>query len=632
MAKKVNKNRVTPVAAPVQKQEVTVNVVKEVPRMNIPAWLHDFRVQAIVIIVLAFVCYSNTFKHEYALDDTIVIVRNDFVHEGFAGIKDILTKDAYYCYYNQLNTSNQLSGGRYRPLSIVTFAIEQQLFGEVPKGKVDSIIAYGLSYDMQASFEKKFLQEMHIRHVLNVVWYALAVVALLYFLRYVVFRNNYIMAFLAAIIFTLHPLHTEVVANVKSRDEIISVLFICLTFIFAFKYLEHKKNIGWLVVALLSYALAFLSKEYAITLVLLLPVSFYIFNKYTIRESMVAALPYMAVVAVYLLIRWQILGPRSELSDLDIQINPYAFASTSEKLATEIATSLNYLKLLLIPYPLSSDYSYPQIPYKDFSNALVWLSMVVHAGLVGALVYFFLRRSVLCFAIAFYLFNLLMVNNFLFDIGATMGERLIFHSSIGYSIAAAWVLYELMSRFNNGAVGKWTLAVLIIKISLVYGVLTYHRNKDWKNDETLFFHDVKVVPNSFLVNANVGCMLINKADFEKDAKVRTEDLKRGVELFTKVISLQDNYVLAYMNRSVAYFKLGNADSMVADLNRVYRLYRIHPQLPEMYYHAATIYLSNKQYDKAIIVLNQSLELNPEDKNVQNTLAQATKAMQTIKEP
>ncbi len=83
-------------------------------KLQYPAWLDDFKLQAAIVALLAFILYANTAKNEYALDDTIVIVKNEFVLEGFAGIPDILSKDAYYSYYRQLGTTNQLHGGRYR--------------------------------------------------------------------------------------------------------------------------------------------------------------------------------------------------------------------------------------------------------------------------------------------------------------------------------------------------------------------------------------------------------------------------------------------------------------------------------------------------------------------------------------
>src|SRR6185312_7631254 len=144
-----------------------------------------------------------------------------------------------------------------------TFAIEQEFFGPVPVEKADSVVRQSVAYGVAGPGQEKLVKNMHVRHFFNVMWYMLSVVVLLYFLRYIIFRNNPIMALVAAVIFTAHPIHTEVVANVKSRDEIMSLLFMCLTFIFAFKYEDDKKNPGHLVAALASYLLAFLSKEYA---------------------------------------------------------------------------------------------------------------------------------------------------------------------------------------------------------------------------------------------------------------------------------------------------------------------------------------------------------------------------------
>jgi len=617
MAKK-NKTGTSP-SIVIPEEADGVEMASPAPKVTFPSWLYDFRFQAGIIALIAFICHINTVKNEYALDDTVVIVKNEYVLEGFAGIPDILSKDAYYSYYRQINTTNQLSGGRYRPLSILTFAIEQQFFGAIPKNKVDSVMAYGMSYDMQEPYERHFLRDMHIRHFFNVVWFALSMIVLLYFFRYIVFKSNPLMAFVAVLLFTVHPIHTEVVANVKSRDEIISLLFICLTFIFAFKYREEQKK-WYLALGLCSYFLAFLSKEYAITLVVLLPLSFYLFNNYPIRKSIVASLSYFAIAVIYLVIRWQTLGPaRSELADNDIQINPYAYASATEKLATEIATSMRYIKLLIFPHPLSSDYSYNQIPYKDFSHPLVWLSLIFHLSLFGGLFYFLKKRSVLCFAIAFYLLNLLMINNLIFDIGATMGERLIYHASVGFIIATAYLLVKGIEQIKPARIGKASFTGLLLVIILLCGFKTIERNKDWKNDETLFFHDVNVSPNSFLVNANVACMLVNKSDAEKDEKKRNEELHRGVALYTKVLGMQSNYVLAYMNRCVAYFKLQQPDSMIADLDQVMRLYPIHPQLPEMYYRAGMLYYTHKQYAKAAAALQVVLKLRPGDIYVQKAL-------------
>ena len=87
----------------------------------------------IVIALLGLIFNLTTLNNEYALDDGIIIHQNDWVIKGTAGIKGILTKDAYESFYRRMNATDQLAGGRYRPLSVVSFALEQEIIGAYPK-------------------------------------------------------------------------------------------------------------------------------------------------------------------------------------------------------------------------------------------------------------------------------------------------------------------------------------------------------------------------------------------------------------------------------------------------------------------------------------------------------------------
>jgi len=623
MAKNINKKPV-PVVKP--KPQAAPENGPLVMHPKIPAWLYDFKIQAYIVAALAFIFYINTVTNESAHDDLIVIVQNEYVLEGFAGIPEIFTKDAYDSYYRQYNSSNQLAGGRYRPLSILTFAIEQQFMDPIPKSKIDSFFNHSMTFGVKDPHEKVLLHDMHIRHFFNVIWFTLCVLVLLYFLRYIVFKNNPIMALIAAIIFAIHPIHTEVVANVKSRDEIMSLLFLCLTFIFAFKYSELKdKKFLW--ASLFSYLLAFLSKEYAITMIVLLPLSFYLFDKRTLQKSIIDTLPYIGVVIVYVIMRLQVVTSANPDSNAEILNNPYAFAVGSEKLATEIATTLNYLKLLIFPHPLSADYSYNQIPYKDFSHPLVWLSLIVHIGIIWGFFYYFKKRSVVCFAIAFYLLNLGMICNIIFDIGATMGERLIFHSSVGFAIALAYFLYRGMEKIKPEPLGVASLAGFMVIVIVLCGFKTMERNLEWKNDFTLFSADIKVAPNSVMVNANVAASLIDKADFEKTPSLKEHDLREGIRLLNKAITLHPTYVIAYLNKGLTFFKLGMPDSEMVCLDRARELYPNHPKLPEMYYNTGVTFYLHKQYPQAINAWQTTLKLKPDYSQAQSAINVLKASMQ-----
>jgi tetratricopeptide (TPR) repeat protein len=680
----------------------------ETPDKGFFSKLAGFKIQAIIVSLLALIIYFNTFQNEFAHDDGIVIVKNEYVLEGFTGIKGIMTKDAYDSYYRQLNTTNQLKGGRFRPLSILTFAIEQEFFGAVPVEKIDSTLKQTLAYGVAGPGQEKLVSNMHIRHVFNVLWYMLSVVVLLYFLRYIIFPTNPIMALVAAIIFTAHPIHTEVVANVKSRDEIMSLLFMCLTFIYAFKYEDNKKKVWYLFAGLGSFLLAFLSKEYAITIIGLLPLALYIYRKYSIPKSITAVLPYLVVVAIYLGLRLNVLAPslgedetdpiltvfpklgliiaavslylftrepKKQLADQkvltnrillflpffllsaiylytrlqavpevtesaakEVLNNPYLFANPTEKIATEIATSLNYLKLLVFPHPLSADYSFATIPYKDFSHPMVILSLLIHIGMIVGLIVFFPKRQsvpaipsapsrpsmavgwkgIMCFALAFYVSHLLLVNNIIFDIGATMGERLIYHSSVGFAIVVAYLLCKGAEKIKPAAQGQMALAAVLLIITGLYGFKTIDRNKAWKSDYTLFSTDIKTVPNSVLVNANVAASYITLADFEKTESGRRKYLQDAVTILDHTLTIHPTFVAAYLNRGIAWYKLGNVDKAKENVDHVKRLYPTYPTLPGMYKLISDFYLrngwdtygKNGRYAEAVVEYKKGLAIDP----------------------
>lgn len=593
----------------------------------------DFRSQAIIIAVIGFVFYFNSFFNEFALDDGIVIIKNEYVQQGIKGIPKILSKDAYDSFYRSMNANDQLSGGRYRPLSIVTFAIEQEFFGTTANGK-PQVNCWDRNGNGKMDAEEDLngdslwnendcaVYGMHVRHVINVLLYILSAVILLYFLRTIVFPHEPDIAFIAALLFTIHPIHTEVVANVKSRDEIMSVLFICLTFIYAFRYKDDNKT-ATLLKALLCFFLALLSKEYAVTLIILLPLAFYLFKNYSGSQSVKSFLPYTLVVVLYLVIRLSIVVLKANVPDNEVLNNPYLFASKAQKYATEISTTLNYLKLLIFPHPLSADYSYNAISYKDFANPLVWLSIIVHLGMILAGIKLLKKRHVLTFAIMFYLANLFLVCNIFLNIGATMGERLIYHSSVGFVIAVAFLLVKGLQKLNYGETTKRTVLIgLLVIVIAACAFKTIERNADWKNDITLFTKDVETVPNSTLANGNAGARYIDLSERPENASRQKELLTKAIGYLDKAIAIHPRYVTSYINRGLAYLKLGEIEKTKENWDMVEVYYPHYPDIPRYREVLANAYLNKglnygkeQRFTEAIAEMEKAREILPNNPEI-----------------
>jgi len=543
-------------AATTKKQVKTVPAVKTALIFSF-----TYKAKCIILCCVCFLFYANSMLNRYALDDSITIERNAYVQMGLSGIPKILTNDSYASYYTNMggDPTKQLSGGRYRPLSEIIFAIEQQFFG-------DSEVL------------------PHFRHFVNILAYMACILSIFYFLEKFLFKKipwGSDMAFLAAFLFAIHPIHTEVVANIKSLDEILSMLFIMLTFIYSLNYLRDKQT-KHLLFATGSFLLAMLAKEYAVTLLFFIPLTFYLLDDKKPVPAIMATMPYIGVFIIYLLLRGNAVGFHKPPPSTDLLANPYLYATHIEKIATEWFVMGKYIKLLLIPYPLSSDYSYYQITYHNFSDITVLLSILIYAAIFVWGIMLLNKKSILSFAVFFFLLNIFMVSNFLLDIGATMGERLVFHSSLGLIIILSYYLFKWISKKP-----LQTKKNLVIGIASVIGVVcfgeTVIRNAQWKDDTVLFTHDVSVVPNSCLVNNNTSWGYLSRSEEKENTVDQAKAYLDSSKKYSfRALRLNPKYEAAYLNLGGVYFHQGLLDSAKYCWDMVEKLHPNHPSLPAKY--------------------------------------------------
>ncbi len=649
----------------------------------------------IVLALIGLIFYGTSIYNEYALDDGIIIHQNDYVIKGLKGIKEIMTKDAYDSFYRRMNATDQLAGGRYRPLSVISFAIEQEFIGKYDNGSYSTncwdLNKNGVGDPEEDLNEDGVYNEVDcqvkgafMRHFNNMWTYVLGCIFLYLVFRNHMFRDNQDMAFLSALIFLTHPLHTEAIANVKSRDEIFSLIFISLTFLYSFRFIDNKKmtTLFW---AAFMFLLALLSKEYALVLLGLVPLAFYQFNKIDFEIKVLAPptivflviavimvalklkkisygiMPfvYMAIGAfafvktmkrkdlntlmiwfysaflLYLGMRLNAVVLTPGVPDTEILNNPYLLANGEERFCSKAFVLLKYLELLIWPHPLSSDYSYHSILYRHFKDWDFILAVLLNVALVIVGFKLVLKRHILGFGIAVYVAFLLMVGNVLMDIGATMGERLLFHSTIGFAIVLSWFILKGFDKLENinFNLRRISLFAILGVVVFLYGCKAWERNWDWKNDITLFIKDANTMPNSVLVLGNAGARWIDLADtkwFNKkpgeaahlpfstyedkmlEFKVadveftnglvhdsiieplegeftnaqnltpRQRSLYKGIGYLKHATTLHPRYVNGYLNLGLAYYKLKRDREALYYWKHAEKLYPNNPYLKNYY--------------------------------------------------
>lgn len=597
-----------------------------------PSFLQNFWLQAALVVVLGFGLFYNSIGNRYALDDDIVIRQNRYVMDGFSGIGEILGSDAYESFYKSMGVEQQLSGGRYRPLSIVTFAIENGLFAETfvpdpaPPNATEADFKNHNEYQekvMRVQFEKEEnFRLAPTRHGFQVFYFLLSMVVLLYFLRNHIFRSHTHIALIATLLFTAHPIHTEVVANVKSRDEIFSLLFILLTLIFYFRY-DHLRKTKDLILCCVFFFLALLSKEYAVITPVLAVVGMAVVLKRKVFVNIKNLLPLVGVLLLYFVIREASLPPpvKQNLDTQDILNDPYLNLKkvrgvVKEKgsiAATKIDILDNYPKLLIFPHPLSADYSYRTFPYSNFGTGGVWISLLLHLALVVLAVWLWIRRHIMAFAFAIYFGFFFLICNIFFDIGATMGERLIYHSSLGFVMIVAWALAEGGEWLNRKKMpGSLIAGFCVLVIVSLYGWKTVERNPDWYDDFTLFTKDVKYVTESALANGNAGARYMDKGievrsdstktDLAKQALIR-QYADTALKFLYKAVEIHPRYVNGYLNIGLCHYyrdEFQQAADAWANANTYFNHHPLLHEYAKFFRNKGMVAGNNKNYDSASI--------------------------------
>lgn len=575
------------------------------PTAQWPEWLTNRRLHIGLLFFFGALLYANTLGNQYAQDDAIVITDNMFTTQGIKGIPGILKYDTFYGFFKEEGKANLVAGGRYRPLSLVMFAIERQIFGDKPM----------------------------IGHLFNALWYGLTVVVF-YLLLLQFFRPSssdvgkaYFIALSASVLFAAHPIHTEAVANIKGRDEILAMLGSLAALYFSFRAYFTSKAL-YPILAGIVFFLGLLSKENAITFLAVAPLSFYFFTKAKTSKIVVQTLPYVAAAVIFLAIRGSILGLTSigkasmELMNnpfLKIVNNTYVPFSAAERLATVMFTLGKYLLLLFIPHPLTHDYYPRQIGIMQWSDWQVLLSFLAYVGLVVYAVRGLKRKDPVSYGIWFYLLTLSIVSNLVFAVGTNMAERLLFMPSAGWSIALAALLWKWAG--TKGKTAKKAnlttpLAVLAI-VGGLFSIKTLLRNPVWKNNYTLFTTDIHTSTHSAKLQNAVAGELVTRSVDEKDAGRKQKMLTEAVGHLQEAVKIHPNYKNAYLLLGNAYNYLQNFE---LSIDAYQKALKVDPNYTEaennlgITYRDAGRYYGEQKGDlaKAMFYLQKAYELRPNE--------------------
>jgi Flp pilus assembly protein TadD len=430
------------------------------------------------ILLLAVLAYVNSFPGAFILDDLALVRDNPLV--AHPRLWPILTSDYW---------GGDTNSGLYRPLTILSFAANRLVLGPEPWGF----------------------------HLVNVLLHA--IVALLVFLVIENWCGQRPIAWLAAALFAVHPIHTEVVNEVVGRGELLAAAFGLLAL-----WLARRPGRGNAALALVAVAAALFSKEHAaVLLILLLFADWFLSARQRLSRHWSFYFALGLLGAAWLALR--AFGVSRSVPPLpkDPYFVPLAFAEPWVRVTTALKLQWQALGKLVLPLDLQAAYATadPGAMLLQPGTIAGMAVLVVSLLLAGGVAWGVRRRQPLALPAALYLLSILPASNLFFVTGVTFAERLAYFPSIWFCVAVAMAVVgaaQSWKRFSR----PWIAGVVVGALLLA----TWLRNPDFADPVRLWRKDVATSPENIL-----AWMYLGSALFESTRTNEAEQaFRRMIEL------------------------------------------------------------------------------------------------------
>lgn len=548
----------------------------------------------IIIMLLVVLAFANTLKNSFIHDDTWLIVNNPKIDIPLKEMPSIFTTPMF-----KLSGVTQTKERYYRPIVSLFYILNYKIWGLNPAGY----------------------------HLTGILIHLMSAI-ILYRIGLLLFSNNKLISLMAASIFAVHPVTSEPMGVATAGDIIYGFLIIMTLYFF----LKERQYLSWF-----TFALAVFSKESTI----ILPFALIILSidRKGTKKGIMAIMPYMALTALYLTLR---------AMTVDAFWGRYVAQSIFTQTLTMIVATADYVKHIIIPYPLSP--FYPAKWYTSLFEPKVMIAITVLL-LISLLAFRFRKDKIMLFLLAFPFFMLapaiFMTNNFLLGTEYVyIGDRHLYVPLMSFPLFISACAVKL-----TGDRGKTYLLIGWLSIIIVLSGMTVSSNRIWRNDITLFSKIVKESPNSTFAHNNLGVAYANQGRLDEAAleylialKLKPDSVKvyynlgnvyaykgeldKAIEQYLTAIRLKPDYPEAHNNLGLTYYRQEHLNEAVKEYMISLKL---QPDAAKTHSNIADVYIKLGEIDKGIIHYQAALRLKPDLALTHNNLGLAYKQKGLINE-
>jgi protein O-mannosyl-transferase len=476
-------------------------------------------------IIFLFTCllYANTLQNGFVLGDENVILHQENTIETPTKLEE-----AFSLYSTQ---TEQIIRNIYGPITSFSYRLDHAFWNQNPFGY----------------------------HLTNVLLFGLLCLVLLLFLGRLQWLHPNL-NLLLVLLFAAHPIHTETVAHVSNRYEILSFLFLGSALWSYDRFFDKKLRFYMLLSAIFS-SIALLIKETNLLLLVLMPMlAFY--RKQPLKAIFRSS--WWIILLLFLIPLYHFNFSFSYcIKVLSPMENQLLAASNSEIWATKLGLWGKYLQLLFIPYPLRFDYSFNTIPLLHWNSSEIWTLICFVVLALAAMLAAWRKQSddgfKILFAFLFFVIGLFLTSNPFITLPHFFAEHFVFIPSFGFLLIIFLVIQTF--SWNEKAVTKRIWLVAISVCVLLASAITVVRNQDWKSNESLFTADIKHLKNNAKAHALLAAIYFEKGEqAQNNAEKRTyfESAITQLEESNAILETEENYLFL----AELYLKTGRTEGAI----------------------------------------------------------------------
>ena len=439
----------------------------------------------------------------------------------------------------------------YIPLTILSFNIEHYFFGLNP-----------------------FI--FHLNNFILHVLVCLAIYALI-----IRMGMERMVAFLAALLFAIHPMHVESVAWVTQRKDVLYSLFYVLSILYYWKYLTYRRQ-GSYILSIACGILSILAKPMALSLPLTLLIFDWYYQNRITKQALLNKWSYIFAILPMAWITY-------ELNSRTIEIN------IPESLLIFSWSATFYIKKFLTPFVLLPLYQLPQ-PVSLLNPSYASSALMIMAA--PFVIYYLRKDRLFILAVSFYILSTFFLWRYDNAVDVTIvGDRFMYLPSLGICLWLASLLTEKIKERKPA----WIVATCLLTVGML--TLTYRQCLVWHDDISLWQHELRYEQSSALAYNSYGVAL---------SKLRRQ--QEALEALDQAIAIDPKYAIAFYNRGRVFVKQGQSQKALEDLTTSIAL---NPYHVNSYLERGTLLSRQEKLHEALDDLDTAERLDPQNAGVYN---------------